>query len=356
MIREVFIGCNTADGFYSFFDFLKNPDDAKIFILKGGPGHGKSTFIRLIAEKMIAKGYSIELQFCSFDRNSLDALAVPSLKFAIVAATGHHVKDPMYPGVVEEIVNLGAYLNIEGVLRYKEIIIALNNEIERIFRRTYRYLNAAKLMAKNIEDNNSRLQNYAKVNLVIKDILNEVLAGKEIADHIGCERHLFASSITPDGYVTYVDTLIKGSCVYKILGNWGTGKTTILKKIGEEARVRGLDVEYYHHPLDPEKIEHMILPDINTALITTDEVVNKECRALYNLNDYLKDRRHIAEEEKMDELINEAVNNLQRAKELHVELENYYIPNMNFEAVNKCRERVLKEIERLEAARRSAPY
>jgi len=343
MIRKVFFGCNTVNGFHSFFDFLKNPADAKIFILKGGPGHGKSTLINSIAKEMIAKGYNIELQFCSFDCNSLDALAVPSLKFAIVAATGHHVMDPKYPGVVEEIINLGEYLDIESILKYKDDIIALNNKIERIFKRTYRYLKAAKLMAKNIEDINSTLQDFAKVNLLTKDILDEI--DREVADHIGHERHLFASAITPCGYITHLDTLTKGNNIYKVLGDWGTGKTTLLKKVGEEAKIRGLNVEYYHHPLDPEKIEHLILPDINMTLTTTNKTMNREC-ATYNLNDYLKDKRHITEKEKMNELINEAVKNLQKAKRLHDKMESYYTQNMNFEAINKCQQRILREIKK----------
>ncbi|QSZ28123.1 ATPase [Aceticella autotrophica] len=344
MIRKVFIGCNTAEGFYSFFDFLTNPEDANIIILKGGPGHGKSTFIRSIGEELISKGYDIELQFCSFDCNSLDALALPSHRFAIVATTGHHVKDPRYAGVVEEIINLGEYLCVEGVINHKRTIIEINNEIEEIFRRTYRYLSAAKLMRKNIEDVNSRLQDFAKVNLAAKDILAKTLERREVADHVGYERHLFASSITPEGYCTYIDTLIKGKEIYKILGDWGTGKTTILKKIGEDARAKGLGVEYYHHPLDAEKIEHLIIPKLNTAFITTDDISDEKCRASYNLNAYLKDIEYLEEKNEMEDLINSAVENLKKARKLHEKLENYYIPNMDFEGIDKCREKVLQKI------------
>lgn len=347
MIRKVFFGSNTANGFCSYYDFLR--DDGKIFILKGGPGHGKSTFIKSIADKMIEKGYDVELQFCSLDCNSLDAIVVPSLNLAVVATTGHHVMDPKYPGVVDNIVDLGAYLNVNGLLQHKQTIISLYNDIEKSFRRTYRYLTAARLMAENIKDINSTQQNTAAVNGVMKEIIENAIPSSTDGTP-GYERHLFASSITPQGYLTHIKTLIDGIRVYKITGDWGTGKTTIMKKIGEEAKIRGFNVEYYHHPLDPDDIEHLILPDVDAAIVTRENIANDECEAVYNLNDNLKKNNHIPEEDKMNELIIGSMENLHRANKLHHELENYYTPHLNFEGVNKRLDEVIIEINQWETA------
>ena len=50
---KVFPGGNTALGFYSFYDHIIEPDAARIFVIKGGPGVGKSTFMRYIGEAML---------------------------------------------------------------------------------------------------------------------------------------------------------------------------------------------------------------------------------------------------------------------------------------------------------------
>ncbi len=345
MIRKVFIGCNTADGFCSFFDFFMNPHNVKIYILKGGPGNGKSSFLKYIGEEMTKRGYNIELQYCSFDCESLDAVVIPSKKAAVVAATGHHVMDPRHPGIVEEILNLGTYLDVEGMRDYGETIMAVNNRVEPLFRRAYRYLKAARLMAENMEDINSNAQNFAQVNLITEEILSCLFDGRGVADRLGRERHLFASSLTPDGYLSLIDTLVQRSDVYKITGSIGTGKTTMLKKIGAEARARGLGVEYYHSPLDPAKLEHLIIPELNASLMTVDHERDHDCLASYNLDRFLQESGDLSQEEaRRDGLVNEAARTLKEAKMLHLGLEKYYVSNMNFAGVDTCKNGLLQKI------------
>ena len=45
-----FLGTNSAQGFVSFFSQLAGPEpDWHTYIIKGGPGCGKSTFLRRVA-------------------------------------------------------------------------------------------------------------------------------------------------------------------------------------------------------------------------------------------------------------------------------------------------------------------
>ena len=60
MVRKMFPGGNTTRGFYSFFDHIIEPDANRLFILKGGPGVGKSTFMKKIGKEMLGRGYRIE--------------------------------------------------------------------------------------------------------------------------------------------------------------------------------------------------------------------------------------------------------------------------------------------------------
>ena len=57
--REFFAAANTEEGFYSIFESVFPPSALdKIFIIKGGPGTGKSTLMRQIAEYARGRGYS----------------------------------------------------------------------------------------------------------------------------------------------------------------------------------------------------------------------------------------------------------------------------------------------------------
>ena len=70
---------------------LLEPEQAEtIYILKGGPGCGKSSLMRRVAQAMEEKGASVEYIACSGDPDSLDAVVFPALNTAIVDGTAPH--------------------------------------------------------------------------------------------------------------------------------------------------------------------------------------------------------------------------------------------------------------------------
>ena len=106
-IRHLYPGGNTSRGFYSYYDQVIRPEAAtRIFILKGGPGVGKSTLMRRLGEE-IAEHRDVEFLHCSSDNDSLDGIVVPSAGVMMVDGTAPHIVDPVLPGAVDGIVNLG---------------------------------------------------------------------------------------------------------------------------------------------------------------------------------------------------------------------------------------------------------
>ena len=54
--RHMFPGGNTSKGFFSYYDFVLPQEKAKrILILKGGPGVGKSSFMRKLQQVCVVK-------------------------------------------------------------------------------------------------------------------------------------------------------------------------------------------------------------------------------------------------------------------------------------------------------------
>lgn len=102
-VRRVFPGGNTSLGFYSLYEYIVSPRANKIFILKGGPGVGKSSFMKGIAEKLLSLGMDIEYHHCSSDNNSLDGIYIPSIDVAFIDGTApHRVMTNQKPAPSEE--------------------------------------------------------------------------------------------------------------------------------------------------------------------------------------------------------------------------------------------------------------
>ena len=352
-VRNIFPGANTINGFYSYFDYIIPKDVNRIFCLKGGPGVGKSHLMKKISYYFIEKGYDLEIFPCSSDPSSLDAIFIKQLKVVLLDATAPHVVDPKIPGAIDEIVNLGDFWSIDDLEKNKREILQCNKEIGLCFQRAYKYLKAAEPIFYNIESINSDAMDFGKLNKFTDQFIEQIFKEIENKDELSVPRHLFGTAITPIGHIDYTDSLLQDADkVYYLDGKIGYGKTTFLKKIYDKAVSKGLQVEVFHSPFIPEKIESIMIIDLNIAITTStlfkdDEVIdlsnfiNKE-----KLIDYKEELE--LDEKVLDELINYAISNLKKAKLKHDIIESYYIPNMDFDKVDELKSKLIKRILKYE--------
>ena len=135
---EFFLGANSAEGFYSLYDQLREGERMRdLIVLKGGPGVGKSTFMRCIGNQAEEKGLQIEYIRCSGDPDSLDAVWLPQLGTAVVDGTAPHVVEPAYPAAVGRYVNLGQFYNVDRQKERRREIVASTNGYQAEYRKAY---------------------------------------------------------------------------------------------------------------------------------------------------------------------------------------------------------------------------
>ena len=109
MQQSYFLGGATAGGFRTRFSEQIQQPGFYTYILKGGPGTGKSTLMKRVAAAF--DGEPISLYHCSSDESSLDAVVLEDRGVVIVDGTAPHVFEAKYPLVSQELVNLGACLD-----------------------------------------------------------------------------------------------------------------------------------------------------------------------------------------------------------------------------------------------------
>lgn len=353
-IRHLFPGGNTSQGFFTYYDNILSQEEAtRIIIIKGGPGVGKSTFMKKIAQEMLDRGYDAEFLHCSSDNNSLDGVMFPAFKVAFIDGTAPHVVDPKNPGAVDEIIHLGDFWNEEGMRANREQILKTNKEVGKLFARAYRYIKAAESIYEDTAVINGWAVNTARMNEVTASWIEEMMGDLPVAGKVGRQRNLFASAITPDGYMNYLDSLLTVEKVYVVRGQQGTGTEVLLKKIREAAVERGLFVESFYCALHPHKVEHILIPELDVAVTTSNEYHHADVKPYKEVDlDVYLDRKVIAEYvdvlqynyEQFNALMKRAVGTIRKAKELHDLMETYYIPNMDFEAVQSCWECTLARV------------
>jgi DNA replication protein DnaC len=352
-IKNYFPGGNTPEGFYSFYQYL--PYNVEyIYIIKGGPGTGKSTFLKKIGYELHEKGYEIEFHWCSSDNDSLDGLVIPELKIAFLDGTAPHINDPVYPGAVDEIINFGIYWDNAILKKNRSEIVYLTKQIEDRFNQSYCYLKAARNIYLHWKSYYQKSQDKLIYNQIVDRIIKDNLTEGKIKP--GTERHLFASAITPGGAVNYLDNISKdiGNRIV-IKGKPGTGKSNLIKSYCREASKYGYYIVYLHCPLEPENLDAALIPELDTALIVGTpphflEATNKTDQTInlfetINLDYIIEYNAEILDAEKLyEDMMKRVYYFLRSAKSLHDELEKYYIEAMDFDMIEEKRRAIIEEI------------
>ena len=93
-IYQRLFGSNTIHGNYNIVPELLPTVERRLY-LQGGPGTGKSVFMKEIVKSCLANGYDVEQYMCSFDPSSIDMVIVPKLSFCILDSTGSHKFSPL---------------------------------------------------------------------------------------------------------------------------------------------------------------------------------------------------------------------------------------------------------------------
>lgn len=354
-IRRFYAGGNTSKGFQSHYDQILALTEAKrVIILKGGPGVGKSTLMKRIGQELLHKGFDLEFVHCAADTLSLDAFVAPEIGVAMIDGTAPHVIDPKAPGAIDEIVNLGEFWNEAEIRRHRTPILQAGLDGSKHYQRAYRYLAVSHLVYQDIEAVNAEATDQGWMNQKANELIDTLLAGYPVAARAGRIRHLFASALTPDGPKHYLDSLFGPlNRRFIIKGEPGTGKSTFIQKVANAAVERGFFVELFHCPFDPEKLDHLIIPQLDAGLTTAvephiwygeaEQVIDTSDALSHTVRQRYADELHIADQT-YRALLATAFACLKKARACHQEREQYYIPSMCFKDVEALGKRLLDRI------------
>ena len=344
IITDTFLGADTPHGFVSLFDELHDPyREQRLFIIKGGPGSGKSTFMRRIAADAVSRGLSVERVHCASDPDSLDGLLIPALSASFCDGTAPHVVEPKFPGVTETLVDLGRFWNTRRLFQNGDAVRALTLECAIYHRRCTRFLQAAGALQEDVR------------RAVADDVDEEKLFGYALRF---CQRELprqhgaapgrrltrYLSGITPQGNLFFGDTVAAlANRVIAVEDETGVVAGKLIEQIGERALAVGYDAVFCRCPMQPNgDSEHLILPQASLALVTKKRLHAYDISAdrtvharRFFKNDVLtqKKTRLSFDKRLMQSLLEESILQKKKAKTAHDKLERLYMDAMDFDAL-----------------------
>jgi len=335
MSNHFFAGANTAKGFFSYYDYLAKDSYTRVFILKGGPGTGKSTMLKKIAAEL-QDSYTVDRFHCSADLNSLDGIYIHGLEVSMLDGTAPHVTDPRLPGAVQRIVDLGTCWNPNELIKNKKIIQDLSDQITLQYKIAYKWLAVAAGQADLVQEleRTSSIEKQAKADAIkIAEFLP--------ANALGQNRKAFASAITGDGFHDFTSGMQQNKNNVYLLGGNRTYNYVVLHRIQQLLEDREIPATYLYCGLQPEYLEHIYIPgklgifsvhrphllDVGQNVFGFDVMSETELESC------------------LFKTIDQGIATLSEARRLHMELEKLYVPHVNFGAVEEIQQNILHEIK-----------
>ncbi len=338
-----FLGANSPRGFYSLYDQLIDPKQAQaIYILKGGPGCGKSTLMRRVAAQAEEKGEQVEYIHCSADPDSLDAIVLHGAKIAIVDGTAPHVIEPHYPGVVDFYVNLGDCYNKTGLQTKRQEIMNCMVGYTDCYKHAYHCLNAAEAITENMRLSLSSQAIDDKIAKRSHGILNR--EARSSGQETGRITRRFLSAVTHQGVLTcYSTASILCKRLYFLEDSYGFSHRMLTHLLAGLSQ-SGYDVIACPSPMAPDRLEHLLVPELSLGFLRVppDHSTHKRPYRKIRMDAMIdpellrQNKNRLRFSRKVSAaLIDEAADSLARAKKMHDNLEALYNPHVDFAQV--CR-------------------
>lgn len=351
---KTFLGANTPNGFKWLQNEIYNPyRNEKVFIIKGGAGTGKSTFMKKIANKGEDLGYSVERIYCSSDPGSLDGVRIDELSFCIIDGTSPHVAEPLFPGASENIINLSEFWDKSRLYERRDEIKALSLENSLYHRKASLYLSSAGSVYEDMWKTVSAHLNEDKIRSFASRFVQRELPKKKDGK-TGKKIRRYISGITPEGVVFFDKTFETLSLrIMGIRDEYSVASPLIIDAIAEGATSRGYDVIICPCVMKGELSEHIIIPEISLSVVTVkkrhgislvpDRLIHTE--RFLHAQELSKHKNKLTYSEKIcNELIKESVFYLKKAKATHDRLEKCYIDAMDFERLEEYEESFISEV------------
>lgn len=305
-----FLGANSPEGFYSLYDGFTDPAAERLFIIKSGPGSGKSTFMRLIAEENVRNGGGVEYIKCSGDPDSLDGVRLLEKGFAFVDGTAPHVIEPTYSGSGDVYVDLSRFYDHGGIRAAHEKIMELTSAYKAKYADAYRLIRAASLARGPIGSDPGPADSIGRALFPPRG-------------RLGREKRRFLSAVSCLGRVTLWETVPElAGRVVRVEGD----SSAFLARLGSVALASGYDTIRCPKPVFPSETEALFVPELSLAFVPEGyEGAVADC---VTLSPAVTGRYY-------DGLIDEAIESLKDAKALHDELEAEYNPYVDFDGVRR---------------------
>lgn len=351
MRKSYYAAANTENGFVNLFGSIFSERElSRLYIIKGGPGTGKSTFMNEIASKAEERGYDTEYYYCSADTSSLDGIKIPALSVAVIDGTSPHMTDPKYPGAVGKIINIGENFDAEYLAENKREIITLTEKCSEFYNVARRFLEACGKMERARIDIAEKSFKYEKAKKAALRLLSQYTPSKsekksEKNSEKYSEKYISAIGIRGGNNITHINVSEQYGKIVNVGGKYCMD-VLFMGVLFETAAERGFSVTRFPNVLLKDRTEGVYISEADVLFVIgdKDDADINAMRFADNEKISLSRQKLRFAEKCAISLLDGAKEALLNMGKTHDELERYYINAMDFSGNDEMLDNIEKEI------------
>ena len=342
-VEEVglFAAANGGRGFVSFYDkIFSDPKILRRYLLMGGPGTGKSSFMRRVADTAQREGFEVRFYRCSSDHSSLDAIVIENT-VALLDATAPHTVEPELAGARDEIINLGQFWDSDMLLQKRGQIEALGIKKRDEYAGAYRFLEGALALDLRAREISSGFVKFQKLDSAVERAIGRIPRGDGYSCRVGIRRSI---GIGGRARLEYYERAAKK--LYAIEDYMGSAHIFLEGLLKSAARNENA-VTISLDPLNCECLDAILFEESGTAFVVLraneTEKYSGKLEGTVNMKRFVKcsglcesekaqKREYRGDVRIRDGLVDSACECLQSAGRAHFLLEKLYGEAMDFDA------------------------
>ena len=337
--KSFFAAANGYFGFRSYFEKIFAPDDYdRIYLIKGGPGTGKSSLLKAIANAFVGTCASVEKIFCSSDTSSLDGVIIElgDKRVCAVDATAPHLVDLSYPGAVDSIINLGEFWDEKVIRESRDRIVELNRLKSNFYDCAYGNLSVIGQIDRKIEADYKAMYNCEIIVKEADRLVKEIISPGNKKSTVR-----LTASFSKNGYFSFDTLKVSSSAYYPIAGD-GVSEYIFTSAVKEAADRIGADYLYAPSPFLDDRIDEIYFPCASITLSVDNTFIDARDTSLAP--------RHTTKSSPLYDNTKElffaaAIRDLSDAAKSHMELESIYSAAMDFQKNKSIAQKIQKEID-----------
>lgn len=347
---DFFLGTTTPAGFKGYFEALRSEPNMQLYLIKSGPGCGKSTLMKKLAQKA---NEPVQRIHCASDPDSLDGVIFLEKHAAVLDATAPHTMEPEAPGADEMVISLYHTIDSAALHEHREAVMELFAQNKSLRARAARYIASAGSLLLDSRRAEACSTDFDKVRRCAKRLSSRLLPR---TDGQAREELRLLSAVTPKGLMFYAGSVqALADQMIVLRDEYGAVSRLLLELLRAEALARGYHIITSPCALHPDdKIDHLIIPALRLAFVTDNgwhstafagaQTIN--CSRFIDKENFSAYRARLRFNTRAaSQLLEQAVSLMAQAKSCHDELETYYCAAVDFAAVDAVGEDCARLLE-----------